>query len=70
MIKILIRGTKNRIDCNFCGAVMSYDKEDIKEEEKFLSQRETYFENYIICPQCKNRIIFKNNFKSDNPYQE
>lgn len=59
MIKILVPGTKNRIDCTFCGAVLSYDKDDIKENERFLGPRSSYFEKYIIYPQCKYRIVLE-----------
>lgn len=59
MIKILVPGTKNRIDCTFCGAVLSYDKDDIKENERFLGPRSSYFEKYIVCPQCKYRIVLE-----------
>lgn len=58
MIKILVSGTRNKITCNFCGAVLQYDKEDIKETEHFVSPRESYFVKYIICPQCKDIVKF------------
>lgn len=59
MIKILVPGTKNKIDCTFCGAVLSYDKDDIKENERFLGSSSSYFEKYIVCPQCKYRIVLE-----------
>ena len=33
MIEIIERGNKKRITCKHCGAVLSYEPEDVKEEE-------------------------------------
>ena len=64
MIKILVPGTLKRINCGKCGAVLQYDeKEDVKEEcieKKFSTNMPSgygYKQKYIICPQCKNKII-------------
>lgn len=56
MVKIIKPGTKNMINCGFCGALLTYNKDDIKEVEKYLDQRESYFQKYITCPQCNNNI--------------
>lgn len=56
MVEILVSGTKNRITCNHCGAILSYNIEDIREKECYISQRNTYFVRYIKCPQCNNEI--------------
>lgn len=53
MIKVLKQGTKNIVDCAFCGATLSYQNSDIKEKEIYYSQRETNFIKYIVCPQCQ-----------------
>lgn len=53
MVKVLVLGTKNRMTCGFCGAILSYDKDDIKENERFLGAHNSYFEKYIVCPQCQ-----------------
>lgn len=58
MIKILAPGTKNKIVCDFCGALLRYEKEDIETMEEFISQRESYIVKYIICPQCKDKVTF------------
>jgi hypothetical protein len=59
MIEILHEGTKNRIKCTFCGALLSYQKEDIKEKECYRSQRDSYILKYISCPQCNQIIIME-----------
>lgn len=53
MVKVLVPGTKNRMTRGFCGAILSYDKDDIKENERFLGAHNSYFEKYIVCPQCQ-----------------
>lgn len=59
MIEIIKAGTKNQIECNNCGALLSYTTEDIKQEEKFIGQRDSYIQKYIPCPQCKNKIVLQ-----------
>lgn len=63
MIKIIKPGTLREITCNNCGAVLRYDTtEDVKTEnvKSFLiNSVEAYKreQQYIICPQCKNKIV-------------
>lgn len=64
MIKILKPGTLKEATCLKCGAVLSYDEsEDVKEEytEKHFATNMPsgfgYKQTYIICPQCKNKIV-------------
>jgi ribosomal protein S27E len=59
MIEIIKQGTKNRVECNNCGALLSYMLEDIKEEEKYVTQRDSYAQKYLKCPQCNNKIVLQ-----------
>jgi len=59
MIEIIKAGTKNQIECNNCGALLGYTIKDVKEEEKFISQRDSYIQKYIPCQQCKNKIVLQ-----------
>lgn len=59
MIQILKPGTKNRIECNYCGALLSYDKEDIKHEEMHFGPMDFAIKNYIVCPQCKTKVVLE-----------
>lgn len=52
MIKVLKEGTKKKVECEDCGALLQYEKEDIQEQKVGLNG---YYE-YIICPECKYRI--------------
>lgn len=57
MIEIIKQGTKNRVECSNCGALLSYSIDDIKTEDKYISQRETTIQKYIKCPQCNYKIV-------------
>lgn len=64
MIKILVPGTLKKIKCGKCGALLQYDeKEDVKEEnieKHFVTNMPSgfgYKQKYIVCPQCKQKII-------------
>lgn len=70
MIKILRPGTLQQIDCSHCGALLSYDeatdvqKSTLPSRELLLDTKDCSLpepiqgkESYIVCPQCKNKII-------------
>lgn len=63
MIKIIKPGYLKEVTCQKCGAVLSYDsREDVKSEDEktFLTncvESTTRKIKYIICPQCKNKIV-------------
>lgn len=57
MVEVIKHGDKNITDCHFCGAQLKYSVDDIKEQEKYLSQRYSYFEKYIVCPDCNSKVI-------------
>lgn len=63
MIKIVKPGTKKKIECDECGAILSYDVIDVEtcktDQSHFIGgcievKREYEF---ITCPQCKHKII-------------
>jgi RNase P subunit RPR2 len=55
MITILKKGTKKTINCYNCGALLSYEGEDI--EVKTVSTRFSSSSiSYITCPQCQEQI--------------
>lgn len=43
MVEVIKHGEKNIIDCNFCVEQLRYSVDDIKEQEKYLSQIDSYF---------------------------
>lgn len=58
MIKIITPGTRNRIECYYCGAILSYDKEDVKQREAHFGLDSRIIKS-IECPQCKNIITLE-----------
>lgn len=61
MIKILKPGTLKKATCQKCGAVLSYDESDVRDECVEIPTNwpsgAGYKQKYIICPQCKNKIV-------------
>lgn len=54
MIKIIKKGTRKQIECSQCGALLSYESEDVKLVNKANGWSD---KEYITCPQCSNEII-------------
>ena len=52
MIIVLKLGTKKKVECDKCGALLEYEKEDIQEQQIGFNA----FYEYIVCPECKYRI--------------
>lgn len=59
MIEIIKQGTKNRVECDNCGALLSYTLEDVKSEERYITQRDSYTQKYITCPQCMCKLVLE-----------
>ena len=59
MVEVLERGNKTIVNCTLCGAKLRYAKGDIKQEEIFRRQRDSYFQKYIICPDCGEKVTIK-----------
>lgn len=63
MIKILRPGTRKEAECPSCGALLSYDISDIQKSSHSIIETSSAFwlssknTNYIVCPQCNNKII-------------
>ena len=63
MVEVIKHGEKNIIDCDFCGAQLKYTADDIKEKEYYISQRESDFVKYIVCPDCNNNVEIHKMYK-------
>jgi DNA-directed RNA polymerase subunit RPC12/RpoP len=65
MIKIIKPGFRKEVECLKCGALLSYDEqEDVQKGTSKTTVLScsgkgsvTRSEKYIICPQCKNKIV-------------
>lgn len=54
MIKILKEGTKQKVECDRCGATLKFDISDIKYDG---IRHVVGFKKYIFFPQCGHEII-------------
>lgn len=54
MVKIIKEGTKKRVECKECGAVLEYENSDKYTRQTGLNE----YQVYIICPCCNEDIIF------------
>ena len=59
MIEIIKPGTKNRVECKYCGAILSYQKDDIKEHFYDTPLCPTTYKKYIMCPQCEHEVVLE-----------
>lgn len=60
MIKIIKHGTRDIRECDSCGCLFSFDKEDI--EYKDISNKEEgelWISERVTCPQCGEPIFLK-----------
>jgi DNA-directed RNA polymerase subunit RPC12/RpoP len=60
--------TYKEVECKGCGALLSYCKLDIEKQEYFdgLFKEVYVYKEYIMCPECKNRIILKYKINGDD----
>ena len=58
MIEVLREGNKKKIECDECGALLRYEKEDIHELSASVLGM-YHKQTYITCPQCNSRIILE-----------
>jgi len=56
MIKIVKSGTRKKVECLECGAVLSYEETDVIKESSELVK---YPRKFIHCPQCNAEIILE-----------
>lgn len=65
MIEILKEGTKKKVTCRNCGAILSYEREDICRRRNspwgtghahIIDCPDVEAFDYIICPQCEQKI--------------
>lgn len=59
MITIIKRGTKHQTTCGSCGAVLTYEDEDILRTRTIVCMDIINDVKYIICPQCNQEIYLE-----------
>lgn len=80
MIKIIKEGTKNRLTCEYCGCVFSFEDEDLIHLEPRRDENGNYvydvrvkgllngYKRFIVCPQCDKETEIKE--KDSDPTHE
>lgn len=63
MIKVLEHGVM-KVTCPNCKAKLQYEQEDI-----YIEKRPGGLQ-YIICPDCNNRITIKKSINLDNDFDD
>lgn len=53
MIKVIKYGNKRRTYCGNCGALLEFEKEDIKVTQAGINE----YEEKIKCPACGENIV-------------
>jgi hypothetical protein len=60
MIEVIKEGTKKKVICPFCEAVLRYTIDDVKEDLYDIPTLEAYSvitkKQYIRCPLCDEKI--------------
>lgn len=56
MVKVIKYGQKRRITCEVCGALLEFEKGDIKTVQTGLNE----YDRTIECPVCKETLTIKN----------
>ena len=52
MIKVIEYGRKRRVTCGNCGALLEFEKEDIKTVQVGMNE----YEQQIMCPACNEAV--------------
>lgn len=52
MVKVIKYGQKRRVTCENCGAVLEYEKDDVKTTQAGMNE----YERQIVCPACNESI--------------
>lgn len=52
MIKVIKYGYKCRVECQWCGSLLQFDKEDVQEVQTGMNE----WKEEIECPVCKEKV--------------
>lgn len=53
MVKVIKYGQKRRITCSNCGALLEFEKDDLKNVRTGMNE----YEQQIVCPACNEIVI-------------
>lgn len=52
MVKVIKYGQKRRATCENCGAILEYEKDDIKTIQIGMNE----YGQHIVCPACNENV--------------
>lgn len=52
MVKVIRYGQKRRITCNYCGALLEFEEDDLKTIQTGINE----YERMIECPACNESV--------------
>lgn len=52
MVKVIRYGEKHRITCEVCGALLEFEKDDVKSVQTGMNE----YEQRIECPVCNEAV--------------
>lgn len=52
MVKVIRYGQKRRITCEVCGALLEFEKDDVKSVQTGINE----YEQQIECPACGETV--------------
>ena len=52
MVKVIRYGQKRRISCEECGALLEFEKDDVKTVQTGINE----YEQQIECPACNETV--------------
>lgn len=53
MVKVIKYGQKRRVTCKHCGALLEFEKSDIKTFQVGMNENE----QQLICPACGETVV-------------
>jgi hypothetical protein len=62
MIEVIKEGTKKKVVCPFCEAVLRYTMDDVQTKKYDMSnkiQSLVWERHFIVCPLCNEKIILE-----------
>lgn len=59
MVKVIQYGAKRRQVCEVCGALLEFEKEDIKTVQVGMNE----YEQQIMCPACNETVTVNGKIK-------
>ena len=61
MVKVIKYGQKRRVTCEVCGALLEFEKDDVKTVQMGMNE----YEQQIECPACNETVKINQDFRQN-----